>query len=72
MKILKKTSSLECIRLQFLKVLIFPRVVWKLQNGVNCSIFSYLKFFCLQVVKMNTRVLTYILENGVYWFIVNS
>ena len=31
--------------LQFLETLIFPRTLYKLQNLVNSSIFSYLKFF---------------------------
>ena len=32
-------------KLKFLKTLIFPRALQKLQNGVNFSFFSYLKFF---------------------------
>ena len=31
--------------LQFLKTLIFARALWKSQNSVNFTIFSYLRFF---------------------------
>ena len=44
----RKSPALNActLHLQFLKTLIFPRALWKLQNGVNFSIISYLKFFC--------------------------
>ena len=38
-------------RLQFLKMLIFPRALQKLQNRVNSSFFSYLKFFSVSIIK---------------------
>ena len=38
-------------RLQFLKMLNFPRALQKLQNRVNFSFFSYLKFFPVSIIK---------------------
>ena len=38
--------------LQILKTLIFPRAPQKLQNWVNFSMFSYLKFFCVFIIKV--------------------
>ena len=40
--------------LQFLKTLIFHGVVWKLQNWVNFSIFSYLNFFSVFIINGST------------------
>ena len=37
--------------LTFLKTLIFPRALLKLQNWVNSSFFPYLKFFCFSIIK---------------------
>ena len=37
--------------LQFLKALIFPRVLGKLQNSVNVRFFSDLKFFSAFIIK---------------------
>ena len=37
-------------KLKILKMLIFPRALQKLQNWVNFSFFSYLKFFCFSIV----------------------
>ena len=37
--------------LQFLKALIFPRVLGKLQNSVNVRFFSDLKFFSASIIK---------------------
>ena len=36
--------------LHFLKTLIFPRTLEKLQNSVSFSIFSYLKFFSVFII----------------------
>ena len=38
-------------RLQVLKMLNFPRALQKLQNRVNFSFFSYLKFFSVSIIK---------------------
>ena len=38
--------------LQFLKTLIFPTTLWRLQNWANFSIFSYLKFFLIFTILM--------------------
>ena len=48
-------------KLKFLKTLIFPRALQKLQNGVNFSFFSYLKFFCFSIsvkerIKENKKI----------------
>ena len=39
------------LELQFLKTLIFLRALWKLQNWVIFSFFSYLKFFSVSIVE---------------------
>ena len=41
-------------KMKFLKTLIFPRALQKLQNWVNVSFISYLKFFCLTILKKLT------------------
>ena len=40
--------------LQFLKTLIFLTAIYKLQNWVNFSIFSYLKFFSVFIINGST------------------
>ena len=42
------------LELQFLKTFIFPRALWMLQNWVNFSIFSYLKFFSVFIINSST------------------
>ena len=42
--------------LQFLKTLIFPRAIWKLENWVNFSFFSYLIFFSVSITKKMTFI----------------
>ena len=42
--------------LQFLKSQIFPRALLKLQNWVNFSFFSYLKYFSVSVIKKMTFI----------------
>ena len=37
--------------LQFLKTLIFLRAIYKLQNWVDFSIFSHLKFFYVFIIN---------------------
>ena len=37
--------------LQFLKTLIFPRVLENLQNWVNFHFLSHLKFFSVSIIK---------------------
>ena len=44
--------------LQFLKTLIFLRALWKLQNWVSSSIFSYLKFFSASIVEKITFIVS--------------
>ena len=41
-------------KMKFLKTLLFPRALQKLQNWVNVSFISYLKFFCLITLKKLT------------------
>ena len=43
--------------LKFLKTLIFPRDLQKLQNWVNCSFFLSLKFFCFSIIKKRRLLL---------------
>ena len=45
--------------LQFLKALIFPRALSQLQNWVNFSIFSYLKFFSVFIVNVSSILSTW-------------
>ena len=40
--------------LQFLKTSIFPKTLKKLQNSVNLSFFSYLKFSSVSIIKKIT------------------
>ena len=42
--------------LQFLRALIFSRTLWKLQNWVNFSVFSYLKFFHFEILVRTISV----------------
>ena len=46
-------------QLQFLRTLIFPKALYKLQNSVKFSI-----FFC----EVDYTMLTYTLENDVYCY----
>ena len=41
-------------KMKFLKTLIFPRALEKLQNRVNFSFISYLKFFCFTILTKLT------------------
>ena len=41
-------------KMKFLKTLIFPRALEKLQNWVNFSFISYLKFFCFTILTKLT------------------
>ena len=41
-------------KMKFLKTLIFPRALQKLQNWVNFSFISYLKFFCFTILTKLT------------------
>ena len=43
--------------LKFLKTLIFPRDLQKLQNWVNCSFFLSLEFFCFSIIKKRRLLL---------------
>ena len=56
------------------KTQMFPRALLKLQNWVSFNIFSSLKFFSFFITNGTTIVtckfrhlLTYMLENNVYW-----
>ena len=44
--------------LNFLKTLIFPRALQKLQNLINFSLFFYVIFFCFSIVKKMTPIVS--------------
>ena len=45
-------------KLQFLVTLIFPRTLQKLHNWLNFSFFSYLKFYCVSIIKKMTFIVS--------------
>ena len=47
--------------LQFLKTLIFLRAIYKLQNWVDFSTFSHLKFFSVFIINGSTILVS---KNG--------
>ena len=46
------------LKLQFSKTLIFPTALQKLQNWVNFSFFSYLKFICVSIIEKMTFIIS--------------